>query len=72
MTRKTPIDSWDEVPDFACEDDEVAWWNSHEFSERFLADAVARERERRARGEAGDRPADRIAAARGEPGPAAG
>lgn len=58
MSRKTLIDLLDEVPCFASDSEERAWWETHDFSDRALAEAVRLERERRARGEAGHRPAD--------------
>ncbi|HTE83791.1 MAG TPA: hypothetical protein VK821_03590 [Dehalococcoidia bacterium] len=54
----------EEIPAFASEEEEVVWWESHEFTDRFLDDAAAMERDRRARGQRGDRPADRLTAAR--------
>lgn len=32
----TEIDSWDEVPAFASEADEAAWWDTHGFSAAFF------------------------------------
>jgi hypothetical protein len=58
MTMKTLIDSWDELPVFASEAEEQAWWETHDVSDRLLTAAVARERARRERGEPGARPAD--------------
>jgi len=67
MTSKHPkkvlIDSWEEVPHFATEADEQAWWARHDFSDRLLADAVRHEHERRARGGGSERPADILAKA---------
>jgi hypothetical protein len=62
--KKTLIDSWDEVPDFASEAEEQAWWERHDLSERFLADAATRERERRRHGAPSTRPADILAGLR--------
>jgi hypothetical protein len=62
MTGKPPkkvlIDSWEEVPHVAAEADEQAWWATHDFSDRLLAEAVRNEHERCARGSDSERPAD--------------
>ncbi len=45
------FDSFDEIPSFASEEEEAAWYDTHRPSSRLLEEATRRERERRARGE---------------------
>ena len=54
------FDSFDEIPDFATEDEEDAWWQTHDFSDRLADEIVRRERERRARGEPSGSPTDAL------------
>lgn len=54
------FDSFDEIPDFASEDDEDAWWQTHDFSDWLADEIVRRERERRARGEPSGSPTDAL------------
>lgn len=36
MEKKKEIKSWDEVPSFASEKEEQAWWDEHDISEELL------------------------------------
>ena len=66
--KKNLIESWEDVPRFVTEADEQAWWETHDFSDRLLAEAVRHERERRARGSGPERPVDILAKVHHAPG----
>lgn len=58
---KILIDSWDEAPDTLTEDEEDAWWQTHDFSDRFADELIRRDLERQAKGEPSGFPSERLA-----------